>query len=82
VPVFRRRQTLTAIPVASDKSASAPTANPNSPFPVGGGTGAGLPTRKTLHEGNIGTMGAPRATTPVFKAPNLGKNRGRQALSA
>ena len=73
VPVFRRRQTLTAIPVASDKSSSLPI--PNSPaFPVGGGTGAGLPTRKTLHEGNIGTMGAPRATTPVFKAPNLGKN--------
>jgi hypothetical protein len=74
VPVFRRRQTLTAIPVASDKSASAPTANPNSPFPLGGGTGA-LPTRTTRHEGNPipGTVGAPRATTPVFKAPNLGK---------
>lgn len=76
VPVFRRRQTLTAIPVASDKSASAPTANPNAPFPIGGGTGAGLPTRATRHEGNPipGTVGAPRATTPVFKAPNLGKN--------
>ncbi len=73
VPVFRRRQTLTAIPVASDKSSSLPIPNPPA-FPVGGGTGAGLPTRKTLHEGNIGTMGAPRATTPVFKAPNLGKN--------
>jgi len=75
VPVFRRRQTLTAIPVASDKSSSVPTGNPPAPaFPVGGGTAAGLPTRKTLHEGNIGTMGAPRATTPIFKAPNLGKN--------
>ena len=73
VPVFRRRQTLTAIPVASDKSSSMPIPNPPA-FPVGGGTASGLPTRKTLHEGNIGTIGAPRATTPVFKAPNLGKN--------
>ena len=65
VPVFRRRQTLTAIPVASDKSSSVPA------FPVGGGTSSGLPTRKTLHEGNASTIGAPRTTTPVFKAPNL-----------
>lgn len=79
VPVFRRRQTLTAIPVASDRSSSTPTANPNNPsssFPFPGVGAAGLPTRATRHEGNPipGTVGAPRSTTPVFKAPNLGKN--------
>lgn len=73
VPVFRRRQTLTAIPVASDRSSSTPTANPN--VPSGPAFPMGLPTRATRHDGNQipGTIGAPRATTPVFKAPNLGK---------
>jgi hypothetical protein len=85
VPVFRRKQTLTAIPVASDRSAPAahplhgptglnPTPAPTPQFPIGGPKSA-LPTRRTRHEGDpiVGTPGAPRSTTPIFRAPNLGK---------
>jgi hypothetical protein len=76
VPVFRRRQTLTAIPVASDKSSSVPApsqSDPPSPSFVVGSSLSSLPTRSTriIETSSIG--GAPRTTTPVFKAPNLGK---------
>ncbi|MBL9107116.1 MAG: hypothetical protein JNL82_39830 [Myxococcales bacterium] len=75
VPVFRRRQTLTAIPVASDKSSSVPAPSQSDPptsFVVGSSLSS-LPTRSTriIETSSIG--GAPRTTTPVFKAPNLGK---------
>jgi tetratricopeptide (TPR) repeat protein len=79
VPVFRRKQTHTAIPVAADRSSSNPAtlATPPPPTPTfaGGGKMSALPTRSTRHEGNPipGTAGAPRTTTPVFKAPNLSK---------
>lgn len=74
VPVFRTRQTLTAIPVAGEKSSSNATPAPEmSPAtPPATFLRSGLPTRTTRHEGNpLPTIGAPRTTTPVFKAPNL-----------
>ncbi len=79
VPVFRRKQTFATLPAVSDRPnqlGALPTGGnplPGSPslstLPVAGGPKSTLPTRRP----EAPTSAAPKNTTPLFRAPVIGK---------
>lgn len=81
VPVFRRKQTLLNIPAVPDKSlGNLPTGGnsglsnvpPLTSLPIAGGAKSTLPTRVPRQE-QPATFTAPKSTTPLFRAPVIGK---------
>ncbi len=81
VPVFRRKQTqtYTSLPAVPDRpnllgslptgGNPAPSAPPLSSLPVAGAAKSALPTRRP----ELPTSSAPKTTTPLFRAPIVGK---------
>ncbi len=79
VPVFRRKQTFATLPAVPDRPnplGALPTGGnslPGSPslssLPIAGGPKSTLPTRRP----EAPTSAAPKNTTPLFRAPVIGK---------
>lgn len=79
VPVFRRKQTFATLPAVPDRPnqlGALPTGGNSLPgmpslagLPVAGGPKSALPTRRP----EAPTSTAPKSTTPMFRAPVIGK---------